>query len=74
VVDADGKNLTKITDFGGISVYPAFSPDGKKLAFVQYKSGEKGEVVIADADGKNPKAILKDLTPVEGGRPAWRPK
>jgi Tol biopolymer transport system component len=73
-VGADGKNLTRITDFGGMSVYPAYRPDGKKLAFVQYKSGGKAEVLVADADGKNAKAILKDVTPVEGGRPAWRPK
>lgn len=73
-VGADGKGLTKLTEFGGMSVYPAFSPDGKKLAFMQYKSGGKAEVLVADADGKNPKAILKDVTPVEGGRPAWRPK
>lgn len=74
VVDADGKNLTKITDFGGMSVYPAFSSDGKRLAFVQYKNGGKAELILADADGKNPKAIMKDFTPAEGGRPSWRPK
>lgn len=73
-VDADGKNPARLTTFGGYSVYPAFSPDGKKLAFVQYKPGEKAELILADADGKNPKAILKDFTTAEGGRPAWRPK
>ena len=73
-VGVDGKNLTKLTDFGGMSVYPAFSPDGKRVAFVQYKALEKAEVVVMDADGKNPKAVLKDVTPVEGGRPVWKPK
>lgn len=73
-VDADGKNLTRLTEFGGFSVYPAFSPDGKRLAFVQYKQGEKAQLLVTDADGKNPRAILKDFTPAEGGRPAWRPK
>lgn len=71
-VDADGKNLTRLTEFGGMSVYPAWTADGKKVAFVQYKNGGKAEVIVADADGKNPKAILKDQTPVEGGRPTWR--
>jgi TolB protein len=74
VVDADGKNLTAVTEFGGYSVYPAWKPDGKKLAFVQYKNGGKAELIVSDADGKNPKAILKEFTPAEGGRPAWRPK
>jgi TolB protein len=74
VVDADGKNLAAITQFGGMSVYPAWKPDGKQLAFVQYKNGGKAELIVADADGKNAKAVLKEFTPAEGGRPAWRPK
>jgi len=73
-VAATGKDLKQITDFGGFSVYPAWSPDGKKIAFVQYKSGEKASLVIATDDGKNPKTIMKDFAPAEGGRPSWRPK
>ncbi len=74
LIDEDGSNPKELTDTKSNASYPAWSPDGTKMAFVQYKGGEKAELVVADADGKNPKAILKDFTPAEGGRPAWRPK
>lgn len=72
--DADGRNLTKLTDFGGVCQYPAFAPDGKRLAFVRYKFDGKAEVVVSDADGKNPKAITRGVEPHRIGRPAWRPR
>jgi dipeptidyl aminopeptidase/acylaminoacyl peptidase len=73
-VDADGRNLTNLTDFGGFCQCPAFSSDGKKLAYVRFKDGEKAEVVVADADGKNPKGIVQGVEPHCVGQPAWRPK
>jgi len=68
------ENPTRLTTFGGRCTYPAYSPDGKQLAFVPWKPEGKAEVVVAAADGKNPTTILMDRTVVEGGRPAWRPK
>jgi Tol biopolymer transport system component len=74
LVDDDGKNPKPLTDAAGNASFPAWSPDGKKLAYVRHKGGGKAEVVVADADGKNEAVVLKDLTPVGGGRPAWRPR
>lgn len=72
--DVDGKNLFRLTDFGGMTTHAARSPDGKHIAAVQDKRGGKAELIVADIGGKNRKALLTDLVAVEGCRPAWRPK
>ena len=57
-MDADGKNLTQLTDGG----HPFWSPDGQRIAFHNYN-----EVYVIDADGKN----LTQLT--DGWNPSWSP-
>jgi TolB protein len=74
VADADGKNSKQITTLGGRNAYPAWSPDGKKIAFQHSDDKGIGSYYIMDANGDNPKEILKDETPIEGGRPVWKPK
>ena len=51
-------------------LHPAWSPDGRFLAFTSYRDGNL-EVYLADGDGRNP----RDLTRHEGhdGRPVWLP-
>ena len=51
-------------------LHPAWSPEGRFLAFASYGDGNL-EVYLADADGRNP----RNLTRHEGhdGRPAWFP-
>jgi TolB protein len=39
VVDSDGENPTRVTLDGSIALSPAWSPDGRKLAYTSYKSG-----------------------------------
>jgi TolB protein len=39
VVDSDGENPTRITSDGSIALSPAWSPDGRRLAYTSYKSG-----------------------------------
>ena len=34
VMDADGKNQVRLTNISGIDNHSAFSPDGKKIAFI----------------------------------------
>ncbi len=65
---ATGKVQVLLT--GGINTYPAFSPDGKRIAYRHFV-GDNSEVFVADADGKNPKDITN--SPAFDGWPAWSP-
>jgi dipeptidyl aminopeptidase/acylaminoacyl peptidase len=54
-----------------IDSLPRFSPDGRHLAFVSYRSGG-GEVWLADADGGNERQ-LTNLRAHIAGFPRWSP-
>jgi Tol biopolymer transport system component len=71
VADADGKNPKVITKLGGdYAGTPAWSPDGKKLAFVANDPGNN-ELFIADPDGGNLVRLTDNK--VEDRDPAWSP-
>ncbi len=57
VIDADGKNGSKVT----AGWLPTWSPDGKKLLYTVLEgNGEfNPKLFVADADGKNAKQLLK---------------
>ena len=64
VVNADGRNLTRLTDTGkkpngevGNSVAAAWSPDGQYLAFLTDRTG-KWEIWIMRANGSNQKPMF----------------
>ena len=59
---------------------PAFSPDGRRVAFLRSRSPSptESQLIVADADGANPAALLTVQLPeyVAGiffGGPAWSP-
>jgi Tol biopolymer transport system component len=60
LMDADGGNVKQLTNnansFG--SVYPSFSPDGKKIMWSDAE-GDGLEIYVADADGKNAKKLTQ---------------
>jgi Tol biopolymer transport system component len=66
-----GGTATRITEGPIWDSHPKFSPDGKRIAFVSDRTGAEN-LWIADADGKNPRAVTR------GDRawyvaPAWTP-
>lgn len=71
VAEAGGKNPKVITKFGGdYAGTPAWSPDGKKLAFVANDPGNN-ELFVADPDGGNLVRLTDNK--VEDRDPAWSP-
>ncbi len=73
--DVDGKSKKQLTKLGGLNTQCAWSPDGKKIAFNHVARGfADGSLYIMEADGSNPTEILVAEAPMEGGRPAWKPK
>jgi TolB protein len=69
VMNADGTNITRLTDHGDAGE-PAWSPDGRRIAFVRRDAGHYNISVMA-ADGSNP----VNLTRYAGCefRPNWAP-
>ncbi|HSM52738.1 MAG TPA: amidohydrolase, partial [Erythrobacter sp.] len=40
-----------------LELWPAYSRDGKKLAYVRWNDERLGEIVVADANGRNPRVV-----------------
>lgn len=48
----NGLSVIQLTDDGAETAFPAFSPDGKKIAFCSTRSGN-WDLYLMDADGRN---------------------
>ncbi len=70
VVDLRTRRITTLIT-GGVNTYPAWSPDGKQIAFRRMLGEMNSEVFIANSDGSN----IRNLTnhPAFDGWPAWSP-
>jgi tricorn protease-like protein len=70
-VETDGTEATPLTDLETNQFHPAWSPDGKKIAFDTQSGEGDTQIGILDADG----SILKTLTdgPAWNYLPAWSP-
>ena len=71
IVDDDGKNPVQLTDDNFTNSYPAWSPDGAKIAFSSNRAGGIMHIYTMDADGKNVKAMTKGN--LQCRVPAWSP-
>jgi Tol biopolymer transport system component len=69
-LSADGPPALLIHS-SAVDSLPRFSPDGKRLAFVSYRSGS-GEIWLANADGGNERQ-LTNLRAHIAGFPRWSP-
>ena len=72
VMDADGGNLQNLTLSAGSDFSPAWSPDGKRIAYASDRDERWNyEIYVMDADGGN----LQNLThePLEDKDPSWSP-
>lgn len=71
-MDSDGSNQTRLT-FNKVSdSSPAWSPNGRQIAFHSYRDGDQNrEIYIMDADGSNQRNLTGH--PASDGYPAWSP-
>lgn len=74
IMDADGKNVRKLTDAPGCyNGGPFFSPDGKRVIFrSDRKKPDHLQLYVINTDGSGERALTDDLNWVQWG-PYWHP-
>jgi len=73
VVTATGRGLHDITkpSIPSADGFPAWSPDGKMIAFVRGNPDFTWSVMVAHSDGSGAKRLAKTQTQPDFVRPAW---
>ena len=70
--ELDGSGYRRLTESDSKDLYPAWSPDGTRIAFVSNRSDGYFRVYIMDADGSNVVEATPDGFPRQH-RPLWSP-
>jgi TolB protein len=71
VMNADGTRVRQATDLRDVSTWPAWSPDGRTLAFQSNALGNHAEIYTVPAGGGRAKRIT--ATGTDAIQPAWSP-
>ena len=69
-MQADGSNVHRLTDNSADDAFPAWSPDGSRIAFYSDRDGDY-EIYVMDADGSNVRRLMDNST--SDVTPAWSP-
>ena len=69
-MNADGTELTRLTNDSGVDAFPAWSPDGRRIAFQPDRTGN-GDIYSIDIDGSGLMRLTDDRG--QDGAPAWSP-
>jgi TolB protein len=71
VIDVDGSGERRLTDSLAFDGFPAWSPDGKRIAFVSARDGGNSEIYVMDANGSRQRRLTR--TPDEESFLGWSP-
>jgi Tol biopolymer transport system component len=71
VVNADGSGLRRLTRNAAVEGQAAWSPDGRKIAFISRRDGGAAEIYVMNADGTDQRRLTR--TRGGEGEPAWSP-
>ena len=69
-MDADGSGPRNLTQHPAKDVRPAWSPDGRRIAFVSQRDGNS-EVYVMNADGSGKRNLTRDRA--SDDYPTWSP-
>lgn len=69
-INVDGSGEKRLTDSPGLDAFPAWSPDGKRIAFATDRDGN-WELYVMDANGAHQRRLTN--TPEDESSPAWSP-
>ena len=59
VIDVDGSGERRLTNSPGLDGFPAWSPDGKRIAFVSARDNGNCEIYVIDADGSGQERLTR---------------
>jgi TolB protein len=76
-MNADGGQVRRLTQTKCLNCWPAFSPDGKRIAFTSNRDGNY-EIYVMNADGSAPQNLTRHFSQdnfatwsPDGNRMAW---
>jgi len=72
VMDFDGHGARQVTRFGSLTLSPAWSPDGRSLAFTSYWQGSPEIYRLSLKDSEAARPLLRGFSPLSSGA-AWSP-
>ena len=71
VQDVETGETLQLTENAGTNLWPTWSPDGRRIAFVTRRDHLAGEIYVMNADGSDVRRLTDNL--LEEGMLAWSP-
>jgi Tol biopolymer transport system component len=68
----DGSEQRRLTEGGGLNVYPRFSPDGRRIAYLHQEHGQDS-IWIINIDGRGRRRVLQEENDLAPESCCWSP-